>query len=73
MGNIKKIAQQSHAAFSKKAKRRTKRAARVKKGKVSCLTLFTSNYGLIITERVLTVFACILKCPALTAINNARA
>ena len=57
------------AAFSRKAKRRTKRATRGIKGKVSCLTLFTSNYWLIITERVLTVFLA-FKCLAMTAINN---
>ena len=56
-------------AFTKKAKRRTKRAARVKKGKVSCLTLFTSNYGLIITESF-DILRLHLKCPALTGINN---
>ena len=42
---VKTLPQLFFTSFSKKAKRRTKRAraARVKKGKVSCLTLFTSN------------------------------
>ena len=57
-------------AFSKKAKRGTKRATRGKKGKVNCLTMFTSNYGLIITTEGFDGLRLQLKCPAMTAINN---
>ena len=56
-------------AFSKKAKRRTKRATRGKKGKVSFLTLFTSNYRLIITKEGFDGLRLHLKCPAMTAIK----
>ena len=67
--NIKKSCT-AVTAFSKKEKRKTKRTTRRKKGKVSCLTLFTSNYGLIITKEGFDGLRLHLKCPAMTAINN---